>query len=201
MRIPPRPVEDWDDEVRDALSILKSRRNPGVTPTPPGDGAASAPPSGRPASPMIGMFAWHPALTKSWLGFSQHLSQSTLSDRVRELLIVRTVWLRHGEYEWVQHVKFARASGVSDDELAALSEGPDSAVWNEADAALIRAVDEMTQTHDITDATWAALAETYNRQQLMDIVFTIGAYDFHATAFHIFGLRLEPGVEGFPPGH
>ncbi len=190
-RIPPRPADDWDDEVRDALSILSSRRNPGV----------AAPPSGAPRSPsgVIGIFAWHPALTKSWLVFSQHLSASTLSDRVRELIILRTSWLRDGEYEWAQHVKFARAVGVSEAEIAGLAEGPSSSVWEAPDAALVRAVDEMCGRHDISAATWTELEAQFDRQQLMDIVFTIGAYDLHATAFRIFGLGLDPGLEGFPP--
>jgi len=114
------------------------------------------------------------------------------------MLIVRTAWLRHGEYEWVQHVKFARACGVTEEEIEALSEGPDAAIWSSQDSALVRAVDEMCENHDIGDETWSVLEGHFDRQQLMDIVFTIGAYDFHSTAFHIFGLRLDPGVEGFP---
>jgi alkylhydroperoxidase family enzyme len=189
-RIPPRPVEDWDDEVRDALSVLSTRRVVARQ-----QQEESAP---RPVSGVIGIFAWHPALTKRWLTFSHHLAESTLSDRVREMLIVRTSLLRRGEYEWVQHVKFARAAGLSEEELEGLTEGPDAKIWEPGDAALIRAVDELCAEHYIGDATWTQLASRFNRQELMDIVFTVCGYDLHATAFNTFGLRLDPGLEGFP---
>lgn len=191
VRIPPRPVEDWDEEVHDALSILRSRRSPGDAAEPP---AVVAP---RPASNVVGIFAWHPVLAKSWLGFSQHLSDSTLPDRVREMIIVRTSWIRRGEYEWVQHVRFARHVGLSDAEIDALSGRPDATVWDPMAAALVQTVDEICDTHYLSDATWNALSEFFDRTQLMDIVFTTCAYDLHATAFNIFGLQLDPGVQGF----
>lgn len=188
-RIPPRPAEDWDDDVRDALSVLEARR---VAARPQQDS------SPQPVSGIIGIFAWHPALTKRWLTFSHHLAESTLPDRVREMLIVRTALLRRGEYEWVQHVKFARAAGLSEQEIEGLSEGPGAEIWEPGDAALIRAVDELCAEHYIGDATWAQLASQFSRQQLMDIVFTVCGYDLHSTAFNTFGLQLDPGMEGFP---
>src|SRR5579862_3161245 len=123
-RIPPRPVAEWDAEVRDALSVL----------APPGNAAARAAeataaaaraakaahaaapesarspgerPQRRPNSNMVGIFTWHPALTKAWLTFNNHLFRSTLSDRVREMVTVRVGWLRRSEYEWAQHAAMA----------------------------------------------------------------------------------------------
>jgi hypothetical protein len=43
------------------------------------------------------------------------------------------------------------------------------------------------------------LSEHLDRRQLMDLVFTIGAYDLLAMAFNTFGLELDPGLNGFPP--
>jgi 4-carboxymuconolactone decarboxylase len=53
----------------------------------------------------------------------------------------------------------------------------------------------------VSDETWAELRTAFSRQQLMDLVFTVGAYDMHCMAFNTFGLELEPGMEGFlkPP--
>jgi 4-carboxymuconolactone decarboxylase len=36
-----------------------------------------------------------------------------------------------------------------------------------------------------------------DQRQLMDLVFTVGAYDLLAMAFNSFGLELDPGLEGF----
>jgi alkylhydroperoxidase family enzyme len=117
-RIPPRPAADWDAEVLDALSVL---RPPGTAGPAPGRPAGTRQ---RPVSNILGIFSWHPALTKGFLAFNNHLFRSTLPARVRELVTVRVTWLRRGEYEWAQHVRMARAAGMSEEEIEAIAEGP-----------------------------------------------------------------------------
>lgn len=195
-RIPPRDRSDWDDDVRAALSSLR----------PPASATAggSTPPaarSERPASGILGIFAWHPELTRGWLQFNNHLFHSTLSGRVRELVTVRIAWLRDGEYEWAQHVRMARACGLTDEEIDAIAVGPDAPVWKPLDAALLRAVDELCHERYISDATWTELSSELSRQELMDVVFTVGAYDLLAMAMNTFGLQMDPGLQGFPATH
>ena len=95
-RIPPRPVGEWTNEVDDAFSALRAHG-----------------PVARPRSNILGIYAWHPALVRAWLPFSDHLRHSTLSDRIREMAIIRTTWLGFGEYEWAQHVRMSRAAATS----------------------------------------------------------------------------------------
>ena len=182
-RIPPRSPDDWDDEARAALASVRPPDATGPVPN------------------MLGIFAWHPVLARSWLTFSGHLRRSTLPDRARELATMRTAWLRRGEYEWAQHVRMSREAGLTDEEIAAIPAGPDAASWEPPDAALLRAVDEMIGDRYVSDATWAELGTVFSRRQLMDLVFTVGAYDMHCMAFNTFGLELEPGMEGLlkPP--
>lgn len=147
---------------------------------------------------MVRIFSWHPALTKGFLTFNEHLLKSTLSDRTRELVTVRVAWLRRGEYEWAQHVKMAREAGMSEAEIDAIADGPAAAVWGPLDRVLLRSADEMVIDRYISDETWQVLAEHLDRQQLMDLVFTVGTYDLLAMAFNNFGLELDPGLDGFP---
>jgi 4-carboxymuconolactone decarboxylase len=187
-RIPPRPSTDWDEQDIEALSAL---RRPGSA-KPRGQTPA------RPVSNLLGVFSWHPALTKAFLAFNTHLFSSTLSDRVREMVTVRVSWLRRGEYEWAQHVKMARVAGMTDEEIGAISTGPDSPLWGPLDAALLRSADEIVADRYISDETWELLGRHLDRTQLMDLVFTIGTYDLLAMAFNNFGLQLDPGLSGFP---
>ncbi|NRG41041.1 carboxymuconolactone decarboxylase family protein [Rathayibacter sp. VKM Ac-2835] len=186
-RFPPRPVDDWTDEVDQAFAPLFGGR-----PSSPGS---------RPQANILGIYAWHPDFIRGWLPFSNHLRSSTLSDRVREIAIIRTVWLARGEYEWAQHVRSARAAGhLSDAELDALTVGPDDPRWVTGDAALVRAVDEMIVDRAVSDDTWAALADVLDRRQLIDFTFTVSTYDMHSLAFRVLDLRLDPGLDGFPSG-
>jgi 4-carboxymuconolactone decarboxylase len=190
-RIPPRPSADWDEQVRDALAALRSPGNA----RRPGEPR----PASRPPSNIVGIFSQHPALAKAFFAFNSHVFHSTLSDRDRELATVRITWLRRAEYEWTQHVRMAKNTGLSDEEVDAIMAGPDSPVWGPRDAALLRSVDEIAADRYVSDDTWKGLAEHFDRQQLMDLVFTIGAYDLLAMAFSNFGLELDPGMTGFPP--
>jgi len=190
-RIPPRPTADWDAEVDDALATM---RPPGSTRRP------GEPRRERSTSNILGIFSWHPALAKGWFAFNNHLFHSTLSARDRELVTVRVGWLRRGEYEWAQHVRMAKSAGMSPEEVDAISaQGPDWPTWGPRDAALLRAVDEIVADRYVSDETWKLLSEHLDRQQLMDLVFTIGAYDLLAMAMNTFGLQLDPRLGGFPP--
>jgi 4-carboxymuconolactone decarboxylase len=174
----------------DALDVLR----------PPGSARKPAKPGQeRPASNILGIFSWHPALARAFFTFNSHLFHSTLSARDREMATVRVAWLRRGEYEWAQHVRMAKRAGLSDEEIGAISAGPDCPAWGSRDAALLRSVDEIVADRYVGDETWKRLSEHLDRQQLMDLVFTIGAYDLLAMAFNTFGLELDPGLTGFPP--
>jgi 4-carboxymuconolactone decarboxylase len=141
----------------------------------------------------------HPKLFKRWLVFANHiLFRSSLPPRDRELLILRTGWRCGSAYEWGQHVLIGRTTGISNDEIRRIPDGPDAAGWDAFDASLLRAADELHDDSFISDVTWKALGEHYSNEQLMDVVFTVGQYTLVSMALNTFGVQLDPGVEGFP---
>jgi len=152
-----------------------------------------------PAVNIFRTFIRHPKLFKRWLVFGNHiLFKSTIPPRDREILILRTGWRCRSEYEWGQHVVIGKAVSLTDEEILRITEGPDAAGWDPFDAILLRAADELHDDQIIGDETWAALAERYNTQQLMDVVFTVGQYTLVSMTLNSFGVQLDPGVPGFP---
>ena len=152
-----------------------------------------------PAVNIFRTLAHHPKLFKRWLVFANHvLFKSSLPARERELVILRTGWLCRAEYEWGQHVIIGRASGLSDDEIRRIAQGPDAPGWDPFDAALLRAADELYEDSFMSDATWKTLSKEYSTEQLMDVVFAIGQYTLVSMALNTFGVQLDPGVGGFP---
>jgi len=148
---------------------------------------------------IFATLAHHPELMRRWLVFGNHvLGKSTLPARERELAILRVGFLCRSEYEWGQHVLIAQRCGISDEEIARIATGPDAAGWSAQDAAILRAADELHADQMIGDATWSELAKTWNRQQLMDLVFAIGQYHLVAMALNTFGVQRDPGVPGLP---
>lgn len=153
-----------------------------------------------PAVNIFRTLAHHPKLYKRWLVFASHiLFKSTLPARDRELLILRIGWRCQSEYEWGQHVLIGKQSGISDEEIQRITEGPDAAGWEPFDAALLRAADDLHDDSMVSDDTWQALGQRYTTQQLMDAVFTVGQYTLVSMALNSFGVPLDPGVQGFPP--
>ena len=90
--------------------------------------------------------------------------------------------------------------GLTEEEIKRITEGPKAAGWDASDATLLRATDELYYDAFITDATWGALAKSYNQQQLMDLVATVGEYNLVSMLLNSFGVQLEEGVPGFPKG-
>ncbi|HJR26043.1 MAG TPA: carboxymuconolactone decarboxylase family protein, partial [Acidimicrobiales bacterium] len=146
-------------------------------------------PKGRNA---LGLFAHHPALTRAYNTFNGHiLFATTLTLRQRELLVLRVATRRSCEYEWLQHVVLGRDAGLTDDEIDRVVAGPDADGWDDLERALLAAVDELLAGADVHDMTWATLAAHLDPQQLLDVVFTVGAYDLVAMAFKTFGVEPD----------
>lgn len=176
-RITPMPESDWNEDAREFMRRVE--------------------PSGRILN-IYSTLARHPKLLKRWSVFGTHiLYQSTLPPRERELLILRTGWLCRSEYEWSQHVIIGKASGLTDEEIDRITEGPDAAGWDESDIALLRGADELLADAFISDATWKKLSERFDTQQLIDIVFTVGQYHLVSMALNTLGVQLEDGLTGF----
>jgi alkylhydroperoxidase family enzyme len=179
-RIPPRDEATWDDETRQVLEPLRAL-------------------GGGRVLNIFATLAHHPLLLKRWLVFGNHvLGKSTLPERERELVILRTGYLCRSEYEWGQHVVIARRCGLGEAEIARVAEGPDAPGWSEADGALLRAADELHRDSRIGDATWEALAGRWDTRALLDLIFTVGQYHLVAMALNSLGVERDPGVPGLP---
>ncbi len=116
-----------------------------------------------------------------------------LPAREREIVILRTGFLCKAGYEWTQHVPIARRAGLTDDEIARVKKGADAPGWSDADAALIRASDELHASQFIGDATWAALGRHFSDSQRMVIVFTVAQYTQVSMMLNTFGVQLDEG--------
>jgi alkylhydroperoxidase family enzyme len=183
VRIPPVPPEEWGDDVRAGIAALR----------PAGATQELRRSKGGPRGlNVLGTLAQHPDLMRAYHTFNGHiLYTNTLDARQRELLVLRVAARRGAEYEWRQHAHIARDLGFTDADIKRIAEGPPAAGWSPLDAAMLRAVDELVADAQIADDTWAMLASELDRHQLMDLVFTVGAYDLLAMAFKSFGVELD----------
>jgi alkylhydroperoxidase family enzyme len=145
---------------------------------------------------VLGTLAQHPELARAFHTFNGYiLFASTLSPRQRELLVLRVAAVRGSEYEWAQHAVLAGDAGIDEDEVARVALGPDAPGWPTLDGAMVRAVDELIGEGAVSEATWKVLAAELDDQQLMDLVFTVGAYEVLALALRSFAVDLDDDLK------
>ena len=181
-RIVNLPREEWTDEARQVFSYW---------------GEPGSWENGSKTNLMM-VLANHPALGMAFSAFGKHLLLETkVPVRPRELIVLRTSWHLKSEYEWHYHVGYALRAGLTMDEIAAVRDGPEAAIWDgkDEDRAVLRAVDELIATAKVSDSTWATLARSFDKHQLMDLIFTIGHYVMLSWAISAFGMPIEPGVD------
>jgi alkylhydroperoxidase family enzyme len=173
-RIPPLPVDERDDQARELLA------------------QAGGPAAG--ATNIFATFVRHPGLFRKWLPFGGKLLAGRLPARDRELLILRTGWNCRAPYEWAQHVRIARAAGLSAEEIERVKAGPGAAGWSDLDALLVRAADELHDDACLSDATWAALAGHYDERQMIEVPMLVGHYHLVAFTLNSLGVQVEAEV-------
>jgi alkylhydroperoxidase family enzyme len=175
-RVAPVPPEERSEAVNEVLATM------------PADGGD--------VPNIFTTIAHHPRLLRRWSAFGGVLLfRGELSGRERELLILRTAWNCQAHYEWDHHVAIGRGAGLSDDEIARVTEGPDADGWTDGEAALLRAADELHDHDRIDDATWAALATDHSRSQLIEICMVVGQYHLVAFTLNSLGVQLEDQPE------
>jgi alkylhydroperoxidase family enzyme len=183
-RLAPLEPAAWPPAMREALAAL-------VPPNP-----RHPLPERRADRPkalnLLGVFAHHPALVRAYHGFNGHLLfATTLSLRQRELLVLRVAAVREAEYEWLQHKVVAADIGMPEEEVERVAVGPEAEGWSPLDAALLRAVDELVADARIGESTWAVLSSELDAQQLLDLVFTVGAYETLAMVMRTVGVEVD----------
>src|SRR6516165_3691679 len=134
-------------------------------------------PAGREPAKTMAILGRQPELVSPFLSWAAALAlNGVLSARAHELLALRAAHNCESAFECAEHVEYARAAGLAEREIAAVSQSLDEGEWPDAEPALLRAADELHRGCNITDATWAELASVYDLPALVEILFVVGQY-------------------------
>jgi 4-carboxymuconolactone decarboxylase len=138
-------------------------------------------------------------MCRKFSAFTSHfVANYRIPLRDKELLILRTVWLSRGEFAWSRHNITGKKAGLTDDEIARITRGPDAKGWSDFEGLLLKTADELHTTRFISDATWKSLAQRYSEDQLLEVVLIVGNYTILSMYQNTIGIQLEPGLTGFP---
>jgi alkylhydroperoxidase family enzyme len=158
-------------------------------------------PAGVPPIALFRTFVRNLPMAAAMQPWGRHQLSRSLSVglRDREIVIDRTCARCGCEYEWGVHVAFfAARAGFDAAQISSLTHGrPGDPCWEERDRLLIRLVDELHDSADVSEPLWEKLHEEFDDAQLLDLLLLCGWY--HAISFAARAARvpLEDGAPTF----
>jgi alkylhydroperoxidase family enzyme len=124
--------------------------------------------------------ARHRRLFLPWLFFAGRLMpRGRLPRADTELVILRVAHRCGSDYEWRHHERIAQRVGLSAEEVARVREEHPGG-FSERQALVLRAVDELHDTRDISDETWAGLRAQLSDVELIELCMLTGHYEMLA---------------------
>ena len=173
----PLPSMQWDDALRHVLDDM----------------------NGRPLN-VHGLMANHPELLNAWWDYRNYsVAGGALQQRDCELVILRVAVHMKNWYEWASHVDRGLAAGLSLDDIERVSQGPRAPGWEERDALLLQAVDELIEERIISAATRQRLAAHFSQNQLMDVIAIHGMYITLGCMINTWDLELDEHIRARLP--
>lgn len=123
-----------------------------------------------------------------------------LSHRAREIIIMRCGWVTASNYEWTQHWKIALQLGMTEEEVLAIRDWQNATCFDAGDRAVLAAADETFKDGYISRETWAEIEKAYpSVEEQLEIPAAIGAWRLISQMARSLELKLEDGVESWPP--
>jgi 4-carboxymuconolactone decarboxylase len=142
-----------------------------------------------------------PELVDHTMSFHNYITQdSSLSPRVREVLILRTAWLHGSDVIWRERVPFARKAGLTNEEIRKIAQGPAAAGWDPFEANLLRMVDQLFRNSFVNDAVFKTMAARYDTCNLMDAGMTVADFASLALVYNTLGVQPDdaPAADRMP---
>ncbi|HYM15241.1 MAG TPA: carboxymuconolactone decarboxylase family protein [Dehalococcoidia bacterium] len=114
---------------------------------------------------------------------SYFLDEGKLEPKLRELAILRVGYVCRARYEFAQHVAFARRAGLSDAQIRGVAE-PSAALFDARELAVLAYAGEMTDTARVSDATYAAVAQSFTAEEIVELTLVAGYYNMVSRALN-----------------
>lgn len=129
-----------------------------------------------------------------WLGFAATLMPfGSLARRDSELVILRVAHLRGSDYEIAHHRGIARQAGLTAIQIEqAVGESPESSYFDERQAILLAATDELIADDDLSEPTWQRLYAELGDRGSVEFLLLAGNYRMLATTLHTLRVPLDP---------
>ena len=173
-RMPPLAVEKMTDAQRKAAEELTAGPRKGVK------------------GPFVPLLR-SPELMDRLQKVGEYLRfQSSLEQRISEfvMLIVSREWTQ--QFEWFVHVPLGRKAGLSEDTIAALSEGRRPCAMLEDEEVAYAFCEELLRTRGVSETTYRRAVGRFGENGVIDI---IGVAGYFTTVSMVMNVAHSPPAE------
>ena len=116
--------------------------------------------------------------------------ESALTDRQREMAILRVAAWTRSEFEWYVHERLGRRAGLSNDELAAIQHGDDVPSLDDDERIVHRLTEQLLATGDLDDLSFADGVEALGMVSVLDLALLVAYYHLLAFTMRVFRTPL-----------
>ena len=146
---------------------------------------------------LIGPFnpvLFDPGITPAFLDLQDaEQKHTTLSERVRQVVILSVGAVWRSEYELYAHGAVARKAGLTDDMIKMVVAGGSPDDLNEAETLALRYARQLSAEHRVDAPLYEAAREAFGPQGLVDITYLTGIYHIVCGLLNAFDIPAPPG--------
>ena len=122
------------------------------------------------------MLANNQDLLSAWLEFAYALrSKCSTSRQLRELMILRGAQIAKSDYEWVQHLRMAKESGLVQEKIDQLENWKDSSLYSSEEQAVLQLMEEV-MVGKVSDELSKRIKNQFSDSEHVELILTASFY-------------------------
>jgi 4-carboxymuconolactone decarboxylase len=122
------------------------------------------------------------------------LGETSLSEKIRQLAILKTCKLNRCQYTVTGYSELAKKGGWTDEQIEAMDDYISNDLFNYYEKEVLQLAEQITEAPDeIQDEFWAQLNNHYTSDQVVELVTLIGF--FNMINRFILALQVDPDPE------
>jgi 4-carboxymuconolactone decarboxylase len=140
------------------------------------------------------VMAHHPALLRAWQPLRDHVTQAgSLPPRLRELVVLRVGFRLGAEYEQAHHVVRGSEAGLSTEEIRR-AHAVEVTAFSGVERVAVAMVDALVSQHAIPAELLDQPLLELSKQQVLDLIVTVGMYVTLALIVRSLAVPIEPEI-------
>ena len=138
------------------------------------------------------MLMWSQSMAVPFIDFNDAVRYKlTISDQLRELIILRVGNLCEAAYEVHHHTRIAREVGMSEELIAATKIGASAPGLDATQRLALAITDDLVKDRRVSDANLPRAMETFGPDVLLEIIMLAGCYVIACMFLRTYGVDIE----------